>query len=124
MAYKVKNDDGAAPSAVVADDGVVTDAMGRRLRVKKPNPYQRMRLFRIIGSTDATNDPYMGYAALAISVTEIDGEAVTFPSTQLQIEALVQRLDDAGMEAVAGYFLKIGEAEKAEQEVLAEAKNS
>lgn len=79
----------------------VTDAKGRAIGVKKMNPLDRLKLFEVIGGDNSKNEQYVGYAALAFLVTSIDGDPVPRPSNKLQLEALVQRLDDEGMDAVA-----------------------
>jgi hypothetical protein len=86
-----------------ADDGSImtTDAKGRKLRVKKLAPLQRMRLFRLLGADNSRNDRYAGLAALAVSVVEIDGVAVSFPTKLAQLEALVEQLGDEGLDASA-----------------------
>ncbi|MDR3473338.1 MAG: hypothetical protein P4M09_16890 [Devosia sp.] len=103
MAAKVTvHSDVAEAKPLSSTPGIVTvtDAKGRVLVVKKMAPLQRMRLLKAVGSENANNAPYLGYAALAASVSEIDGEAVTFPTTEAQVEFLVQRLGDEGLDAI------------------------
>ena len=78
----------------------VTDAQGRTLGVKKLGPLDRMKMFEMVGPENAKNEPYLGYAILALHVTGIDGEPVGRPANRLQLEALVQRLGDDGLDAV------------------------
>jgi hypothetical protein len=80
---------------------IVVDPQGRKLKVKKLNALDRMRLYGIAGADNSGNDRFMGYAAIAASVTEIGGEPVMFPESLFQLEALVQRLDEDGIEASA-----------------------
>lgn len=83
---------------------IVTDAKGRALGVRKMPLLDRMRMFEAIGPENSKNEAYVGYAALACSVVSIDDEAVARPANKLQLEAVVQRLGDEGIEAVAGHF--------------------
>lgn len=88
----------AKPSKIAT----TTDERGRLLEVKFLSPLDRMRLAKILGK-DSTNEIYMGYAALAFSVTKIDGEDVS-SNTVREIEFLVDRLSDEGLEAVGKVF--------------------
>ena len=45
----------------------------------------------------AQNQPWLGMAVLACSVTAIDDVPVPAPTTEQQIEAMVARLGDAGI---------------------------
>ena len=49
----------------------------------------------------AHNQPWLGLAILAASVTAIDGVPVPLPSTEAHIEAMVARLGDHGLSAIA-----------------------
>jgi len=40
------------------------------------------------------------YASLAASVAEIAGDPVAFPTTSDQVDVIIKRLDDAGLDAV------------------------
>ena len=73
---------------------------GRIVGIKKMLPLDRLKMFEVIGPENSKNEPYLGYAALAFHVASLDGEPVNRPATKLQLEALIQRLGDDGMEAV------------------------
>ncbi len=79
----------------------VTDARGRSIGIKKMGPLDRLRFFELIGAENSKNEQYVGYAALAYMVVSIDGEAVIRPTSKAHLEALVNRLDEDGMDAVA-----------------------
>ncbi|MDE2197918.1 MAG: hypothetical protein KGJ41_02760 [Rhodospirillales bacterium] len=49
----------------------------------------------------AQNQAWLGLAVLACSVSAIDGVPVPFPGNETQIEALVDRLDEEGLSAIA-----------------------
>ncbi len=82
----------------------ITDAKNRAIVLKKLTPLDRLKLFEVIGPDNSKNEAYVGYAALAFLVASIDGEAVARPANKIQLEALVQRLDDDGMDAIAAHL--------------------
>lgn len=84
---------GAAP--------VVTDAEGRRLALRRLSALDKLRLFKAAGPVLAQNQPWLGMAVLACSVTAIDDVPVPVPATEQQIEAMVARLGDTGINAIA-----------------------
>jgi hypothetical protein len=85
--------------AKAAQEFVVEDARGRRITLKKPAVLAQYRLIEVAGET-AKNEVYMGMVLPLIFVTAIDEEAVYQPTTKLQLEALITRLDEDGIEAV------------------------
>ena len=92
------------------------DAIGRRIGVKKLNFLDHYRLSKLLGQ-DSGNPAMMTDAMMATSVVEIDGVPVVKPGTQLQLEAIMQRLDFHGIAAAStamGRFTPIGQANEAE----------
>ncbi len=79
----------------------VSDREGRLLTLRRMGALDRLRLFKAIGPVLAQNPPYLGMAMLASSVTAIDDVPVPAPATEAQIEALISRLGDSGIAAVA-----------------------
>lgn len=79
----------------------IIDANGRRLTVRNLTALDRLRLFKAAGPTLAQNQPWLGMALIACSVVAIDDVPVPPPVTEVQIEALIGRLDDAGVSAIA-----------------------
>ena len=92
----------------------VTDALGRKLIIKRPGALDKLRLFKAIGGDNAKNEIYLGYATLAISVQSVDGQPMEPCKTEAQVEALVAELGDEGIEAVAAAFSEEGRASSAE----------
>ena len=78
-----------------------TDANGRRLAIRLLGALDKLRLFKAAGPDLAQNEPYLGLAMLACSVTAIDDVPLPFPSSEAQIERAVQLLGDEGLTAVA-----------------------
>ena len=77
------------------------DAEGREYTVRRPDALDRLRLFKALGAELSLNTPYLGMALLASAVTTIDGVPMPPPATEAQLEALVRRLGDSGIGAVA-----------------------
>src|SRR5712692_1590735 len=77
----------------------VADAGGRKITLKKPGVLAQYRLIEILGDS-AKNETYVGMCLPLLFVSAIDGEAVFAPLKKSEVEALIQRLDDAGITAV------------------------
>lgn len=76
----------------------ITDARGRVITLKKPPVLNQFRLIEMLGDT-ASNTAYVSMVLPLIFVAEIDGEPPVV-STKLQLEALIQRLDQDGINAI------------------------
>lgn len=76
------------------------DAVGRRIGVKKLAFIDHYRLAKLLGQNSG-NPGMMNDAMMAASVVEIDGGLVPKPGTELQLEAIIQRLDFHGLAAAA-----------------------
>jgi hypothetical protein len=94
---------GPASSIVyaAASERTVTTADGARLTLRRLNALEKLRLFKAAGPILAQNEPWLGMALLASSVVAIDDVPVPSPVTEQQIEAMVARLGDTGIAAVA-----------------------
>jgi hypothetical protein len=77
-----------------------TDALGRRIGVRKLKALERIRMLEVIGKGNSDNLAYLAEVAPAFMVTSIDDEPVAKPTSKIQLEALIQRLDDEGLAAV------------------------
>lgn len=78
---------------------VTTDARGREIKLRKPAPLQKLRFFEAMG--ESSSNPLWGNTiAPLMYVSAIDGDSVPTPTTKREIEALYQRLDEEGMEAI------------------------
>ncbi|OJY23539.1 hypothetical protein [Pandoraea sp. 64-18] len=84
--------------AAVAEHSV-QDATGRTLLLRKPGILAQYRLIEALGDS-AKNEAYMGMVMPLLFVGAINGDAVPPLRTKSEVEALIQRLDDAGVEAV------------------------
>lgn len=77
----------------------VTDKLGRVIALRKPGILAQYRIVEVAGES-AKNDVYMRMILPLIYVTAIDGDPITQPANKMQLEALIQRLDEHGVEAV------------------------
>jgi hypothetical protein len=87
--------------AAAAAEQVTTTPDGVRLTLRRLSALDKLRLFKAAGPILSQNEPWLGMALLASSVIAIDGVPVPAPVTEHQIEAMVSRLGDAGIAAVA-----------------------
>jgi hypothetical protein len=87
--------------AAAAATETVVDGDGRRLTIRRLSALDRLRLFKAAGPLLAQNHPWLGMAYIAFAVAAIDDVPVPPPANEMQIEAMVGRLGDAGIAAVA-----------------------
>jgi hypothetical protein len=93
-----------------ADGLTLTASDGRRLTLRRLTALDKLRLFKAAGPALSQNQPWLGMAMLASSVTAIDDVPIPPPTNEPQIEAMVSRLGDSGIAAVAEAFQHLGEA--------------
>jgi hypothetical protein len=95
--------DQTLPSKVLMSDAaaehVVVDKTGRQITLKKPGLLAQYRLVKMVGGEAASNAVYMNMILPVTFVVAIDGLPVPAPATQSALEALIQRLDEHGLEA-------------------------
>ncbi len=106
------------PSAYIiagaAVSETVVDGDGRRLTIRRLTALDRLRLFKAAGPLLAQNQPWLGMALIACSVVAVDDVPVPPPVNEVQIEAMVSRLGDAGIVAIAAALQKTAEPTTAE----------
>jgi hypothetical protein len=83
---------------------IVADAAGRTLKVRAITMLDRLRLFKALGPELSMNDAYLGVASLAAAVTAIDDVPLMFPTSEAALEHAVERIGEAGLDAVAALF--------------------
>ncbi len=91
---------------------MVTLPDGRTMHYRQLRTLERMDLNALAGPQNAVNLAWMADASLAFSVTRIDGEAVAKPTSIMQLRALIQRIGDDAMEALAADAMTMDDAEK------------
>lgn len=101
MDDQVRAQSGPAIAADTADRVTVTDKRGRRLVLRRVGPLLRVRLYKLAGAEHSSNVPLIGHYQMAISVVAIDDEPLPFPTKDIQIDGLLDRLGEDGMEAIA-----------------------
>lgn len=107
----------------IAQEHVVTDSTGRRITLKKPGLLAQYRLVQILGGETASNQVYMNMVLPITFVVAIDGAPVPTPMRFAEIEALIQRLDEHGLQAcVDGLQQHWGAASKNADDTLAAVK--
>ncbi len=79
----------------------IVDAQGRRVSIRKLTALDKLRLFKAAGPVLSQNQPWLGMAMLASSVVSIDDVPVPGTVNEQQIEALIARLGDDGIAAIA-----------------------
>jgi|GEM_PF-1150241 hypothetical protein len=105
------------------------DVRGRKLTIKRLDALDKLRLFKAAGPELAQNEPYLGMAVLAYSVTAIDDVPIPPPVNEGQIEQAVQRLGEEGLAAVVEVLAKEDDRESREnsagatRSVIESAKN-
>jgi hypothetical protein len=94
-----------APSQAIINDAnrieYVTDRLGRRLGVKRVSASLRRKVLKALSAESGEKGQLFVMAATACCCVDIDGVPVPFPTTELQIDALVDRLEQEGLDAVA-----------------------
>lgn len=81
-------------------DVEVTDALGRVLTLRKPNVLAQYQLVKMLGADVASNQVYLSMVMPLLYLQKIEGDAANF-SNQRELEALIQRLDEEGLQALA-----------------------
>lgn len=91
----------AAIIAAAAAERQVVDGTGRKITVRGLTALDKLRIFKAAGPELSLNQAWLAVAVLASSVTAIDDVPIPFPANEAHIEAIVSRLGDGGLEAVA-----------------------
>lgn len=100
-AEQVPKADTPTTTIVAVRDVVVKDARGRSLTVRRLGPLQRTRMFKVIGPTNSSNAALVGHYSLAVSVVAIGDGQIAFPQRERDIEEVLDKLGDDGLDAVA-----------------------
>lgn len=99
---KLNRGDSASQQIVdqVAAGVTVTSSAGMTIGLKHPGVLAQFRLVKMLGAQTARNDVYVGMVLPCLYVHQIDGSEISPLASELEIEALIQRLGDAGITAV------------------------
>ena len=106
---------------------IVTAVSGKKITLKRPEVLAQLRLVDAIGES-ASNRVYLAMCLPLMYVADIDGVPVHLPATKREVEALFQRLDEDGLEAVnegiAEYFSRKTKEEAAAAKKSQETQDS
>jgi hypothetical protein len=80
----------------------IRDGKNRKIEFCRPNALDTLRLLKAAGPDLSRNEAWLSMASLAFAVTSIDDIPAPQPTTEGQIEALIEKLGDAGVTAIAG----------------------
>lgn len=100
------------PSEEILEDTVVTvaDTRGRKFALKRPSVLAQFRLVDLLGES-ARNETYMSMILPIIWVVGIEEQGiedpVSFPTSRRELDALIQRIDEPGIVAIAEYLQSI-----------------
>ena len=122
MAGKVKIES-REPQASNPREAETVDALGRKIKIKKLKPSERVTLMLMLGSDVAKNEMVFGHAFLAAAVTEIDGATIYRANSLLELNVILDRLDDEGLEAVGAAYAEAFQAKPLDQAEIEAAKN-
>lgn len=86
--------------AAAAAEVTASDATGRVITLRKPGAIAKLRFIEAMGES-SSNPLWVGITSQLMYVSAINGEPIATPRTKNEIEALYQRLDDHGIEAVS-----------------------
>jgi hypothetical protein len=78
-----------------------TDVKGRKFVLRRMKPSDRLRVADALGSERSKNELIFGNAMVAASIASIDGQMEGIPVSYNQVLALVDRVGDEGLAAVA-----------------------
>lgn len=103
-----------------ADVATAYDSKGRLIAVKRLNALQFYRLTKAMGAS-SSNASAMDLATIASSVTKIDAENIAMPSTESDVEFLIQQLDFEGLTAAGEALKSLAEMLETQTEGVKEA---
>jgi|SRR5579872_4999583 len=79
---------------------IVEDARGRKIKLVRPPVLAQFKLIRMLGGEASANQTYVQMLLPLLYVAAIDGAPVFFPASELEIDALIARLDEDGIACV------------------------
>jgi hypothetical protein len=91
--------------ATAAAEVMVEDSRGRVFTIRRPGILAQYRIIEVMGAS-ADIATYRGMVTPLIYISAIDGDVVSQPVNKIQLEALIQRVGDEGLEAVVDGLIK------------------
>lgn len=86
--------------AAAAAEVIVTDSAGHAITLKKPGVLAQFKMIEMLGPVASANTTFVQMVLPVMFVAAIDGDPISKITTRNQLDALIQRLDEAGIEAV------------------------
>jgi hypothetical protein len=97
---------GAATATITKSaDAQVIMAGAMQVSLQKPGVLSHYRIVEVVGES-AKNQVYMSMVMPLLWITEIDGAPQMAPTTKRELEALIQRLGDDGVNAIMAHVYK------------------
>lgn len=87
-----------------------SDTLGRLIGVRRLRPAQQMRIAELVDTERASA---MAVFNIAAAVCEIDGQMIPFPRTRPEIDAIMDRLDQEGIQAASAALERLYEKSSA-----------
>ena len=98
-------DEAATPSQQIIEDAnrvvTVSDAKGRTFEIKRLDMAAEIRIVKALSPENAEKNRYIALVNLAACVVSINGERISPCRTELQFDALLERMGSDGFTAVA-----------------------
>jgi hypothetical protein len=82
------------------------DGSGRQIGSRRMSVLESARFFELLGPDNSRNEAFLALAVPAYLAVEIDGEPMHRPMTRRELDARMQLLDEAGIEAVNGAIIE------------------
>jgi len=92
-----KGEQSATEAITSSNTAEAFDKRGRLIKVKRLTALDYYRLTKVLGGA---NESTYGMASLACTVRKIDMDDYALPSTEKEVEFMLQELDFDGLEAV------------------------
>jgi hypothetical protein len=90
------------------------DRRGRIIVARRFTALDTLRLLKAAGPDLSRNEAWLRMAMLAAAVTSIDSVPVPAPGNEAQIEAIVEKLGEEGLEAVADILDQVEQTDQAD----------
>lgn len=99
------------------DGKVITDSLGRQIRLRKPNILDRYDLFSAM-ENDTKNTACLSHAIPLLHIATIDGEVLECPKSYADFRWALKKMGEEGMDAVMKFMSEVEEKndEKKEKE--------
>jgi hypothetical protein len=77
-----------------------------QIGIRRMSVLESARFFELLGPDNSRNEAFLALAVPAYLAVEIDGEPMHRPMTRRELDARMQLLDEAGIEAVNGAIIE------------------